>query len=180
MPSTPRNRRVPPKGNPDEQAQQQGQTTFQTARIPWSTLIITTGLTTVTGYLFLEGIRAVHRWAKARGEVDLAAANPEGLAATPPGRLPNGNFQLPLPEGAEQFQMSGPAHGGFARPQADPSTPLGQMQQQMQQQLHHERQATDARLQRLEHMMAPFQQAPANQPAHPPQGQPPPQYGRAG
>lgn len=152
---SPRNRRVPPRGNPDEQQQAAGaQTTVQTGTIPWKTLVFTTAITTVSGYVFLEIIRAVHRGIKERREEKIAAANPEQQrppANDAPGRLDNGTFQLPLPQGAAPAQMSGPPHVGFARPTlVDVNNPVGALQHQMQQQA----QATDARLRRIEDLLA--------------------------
>jgi hypothetical protein len=120
-------------------------------------LVITTGITTVTGYLFLEAIRTVHRTLSRRREEKVAAANP-GLAAgqfdaqapQAAGSLPNGSFQLPLPNGANPVDVAGPAQVGFAQPRlVDVNNPLGQLQHQMQQQAA----ASDARFQRLENLL---------------------------
>lgn len=158
MPSTPRNRRVPPKGNPGNGPDQSATTVVQSAQIPWTTLIVTTGITTISGYLFLEAIRATHRWFKAKREIPgLTTQNPEHtLAAGPPGTLPTGTFQLPMPDGAQPSPVAGPSHLGFAHPhypgqrQQQPQNPLGQLQHQMVQ----AQRATDARLRRIEQMIA--------------------------
>lgn len=125
---------------------------MQTNVIPWKALIITTAITTVSGYVFLELIRTAHRAIKHRREEAIAAAsNPPEPKTAPPGRLQDGTFQLPLPDGAMPMQMSGPAHGGFARPNlVDVNNPMGAIQHQMQQQAR----ATDARLRRIEQMLA--------------------------
>jgi hypothetical protein len=146
---SPRNRRVPPRGNPDEteQKQQFHTGTPPLAAIPWKLLIITTGVTTITGYLFLEGIRALHGLVKRRSASIASSKNPEeSQEQRPPGALPNGAFQLPLPHGAEQTDLVGPAHGGFAIPRlTDVTTPIGRLQ--------HDQTQTDARLQRIENLL---------------------------
>lgn len=177
MTTSQRNRRVPPRGNPDEGQQQQHFTgsQVQSGTIPWKLLIITTGVTTVTGYVILEGIRGLHRHFTRRREEKLSEANPE-IEAEPPGRLDNGNFQLPVPEGAMPAPMSGPAHGGFASPQAPPhpghaqgrapahqpapfvdvNNPMGALQHQFQQ----HQAVTDQRFHRLEQLLIQSQQQP--------------------
>ena len=148
-----RNRRVPPRGNPDEGEQQQFTTASpQTATIPWTTLIITTGLTTITGYVFLETIRGVHRYFKGRREEKLAALNPHP-PEQPPGSLPNGSFQLPVPDGTRVPDLSGTGHGGFATiqraPLTDVSTPLGQVRHEVRQYQTH----VDSRFDRIERLL---------------------------
>lgn len=153
-----RNRRVPPRGNPDETQQQQASTgtttTFTTQVIPWRTLLITTGFSTVVGYIFLEVIRAAHGYVRRRREADILTTNPP--ARTTPGRLENGIFQLPTPEGVVHTPMSGPGFAGFARPQpqaqpqlVDVNNPMGAFQHQLAQMQRH----TDQRFQRLEQML---------------------------
>lgn len=148
-----RNRHVPPKGNPDEGQQQQSHTaTPPIAAIPWRMLIITTGVTTVTGYLFLEGIRSLHRYLRSRGEAIASSANPpHAQEQIPPGSLPSGAFQLPLPDGELAADLSGPPHGGFGSPRlSDVSTPIGRLQHDVS--LHQRN--MDARLARIERMLS--------------------------
>jgi hypothetical protein len=115
----PRNRRVPPRPNPEpaEAAKQPGYTQ-QVAQIPWLTLVLTTGLTTLTGYAFIELAKGAHRALKRRREEKtdaiLTDANPPTKLPAP-GVKPNGTFALPMP-GGRDGRMTVPAHVGFAAP----------------------------------------------------------------
>lgn len=154
---THRNRRVPPRSNPgEEQAPPQPQAA---PVIPWKLLVITTGITTVSGYLFLELIRSAHRAISRKREEKIASANPALMAGQadapvpvqPPGPLPNGNFQLPLPDGTNPMDVAGPGQMGFGqpRPLVDVNNPMGQLQHQV----HQQAAATDARLNRIENLL---------------------------
>jgi hypothetical protein len=147
-----RNRRVPPKGNPGEPGtqQQQFQTGQPVATIPWKTLILTTGITTLTGYVMLELLRGVHRYVKRRSETIAGAKNPKPEDERPPGALPNGTFQLPLPDGTQPTDFAGPPHAGFGSPRlADVNNPVGRLQHELHQYQHQ----MDARFNRIEQML---------------------------
>ena len=152
-----RNRRVPPRSNPGQEQQQQAQAPPPVATIPWKLLVVSTGITTIFGYVFLEGIRMVHRGIARRREDRMAAATP-GLSAgqadamppPAPGSLANGSFQLPLPSGANPVDVAGPPQVGFGQPRlVDVNNPLGQLQHQMQQQAA----VSDARFNRIESLL---------------------------
>jgi len=151
-----RNRRVPPKGNPGEQ-QQQGQQfyTGQQMAIPWKTLVLTTGITTLTGYVMLEVLRGLHRYFKHRSLGHVGAMNPQpqggGQDERHPGALPDGSFQLPIPQGTTQPSFSETPHGGFAAPQlVDVNNPVGRLQHDFGQY----QSEINARLSRIEHAMS--------------------------
>lgn len=147
-----RNRRVPPKGNPGEPTAGQQFYTGQpmTAQIPWRTLILTTGITTLTGYVMLEILRSAHRYVKNRHLAIAGAKNPKAGEEARPGALPNGTFQLPLPDGTAPVEFSGPPHGGFAAPQlVDVNSPIGRLQHD----LHRYQGQIDARFNRIEQML---------------------------
>lgn len=157
---THRNRRVPPRKNPGEEQQAPPPAAPVAAVIPWKLLVITTGITTVTGYVILELVRGAHRSLARRREEKIASANPGLMAGQadapqpvqPPGSLPNGNFQLPLPEGFDPMDVAGPGQVGFGQPRqlVDVNNPMGQLQHQLNQQA----QATDARLLRIENLLS--------------------------
>lgn len=164
MPTTERRRRVPPRGNPEGEAPPQPGYTQQVARIPWLTLILTTGLTTLTGYAFIELAKGAHRAIKRRRE-DKAAAilsetNPPRKELPAPGVKPDGTFHLPVP-GAEYEPGTVPSHVGFgapgpvpaspyAHPLTDVSTPTGQLRHEVKSLQYN----VDGRLARIEAMLA--------------------------
>lgn len=118
----------------------------------WGSLILFAMLTSGVGLLTAEGLRALFGWVKSRRK-GIEAYDPPARA-NPPGRLENGNFQLPLPDGVQPQPISGPAYTGFGRPQlVDVNNPMGILQHQMQQQ-HQQMQQQDYRLARMEAMLA--------------------------
>lgn len=162
----PPRRRVPPKGNPGEQPTAAPSSSFVTAPPSgWGSLILFAMLTSGVGLLTAEGLRALFGWVKSRRKAPADYDNP--ARAIPPGRLENGSFQLPLPDGVRPQPISGPAHVGFARPQlVNVNDPMGMLQHQLQQQnaqmqqlimqnqqYQQAAQQQDYRLQRMESML---------------------------
>lgn len=92
-------RRAPPR-NPDPQVPQTYAPATAVA-IPWGQIILTTAITTVTGYVVIEVIRMLHqsvvrrRHAKADADLAAAASRP---ALPNAGLQPNGSFVMPRPE----------------------------------------------------------------------------------
>jgi hypothetical protein len=171
MPTNPRRRRVPPRGNPEPEAQASPTYGQQVAQIPWLTLVLTTGVTTLAGYAFIEMAKAGHRAIKRRREAEheaiLAEKNPPKPQLPPPGVKPNGTFSLPMPGDAGQGRMTVPPHVGFAapgpggfqempmsaesrNPLTDVSTPGGQLRHEFKTLQHN----VDGRLQRIEALLA--------------------------
>lgn len=152
----PFHRRVPPRGNPNGEHTTVPPNGAQAgATLSIRNMLIFAALTSGVGFLTVEGLRAIFGWYRGRRERTANAFVAEQARMSPPGRLDNGNFQLPLPDGTPPYQMSGPPHVGFARPQIvpDQSNPLGQLQHYMQQ--------TDYRFQRMENLMAQMMRTPA-------------------
>ena len=171
MSTNPRSRRVPPRANPEPAAPPQPTYGQQVAQIPWLTLILTTGVTTLAGYTFIELAKGAHRAIKRRREQEheaiLAEKNPPKPQLPPPGMKPNGTFGLPMPGDAGGGRMTVPAHAGFAapipggfqempmatehrNPLTDVSTPNGQLRHEFKSLQHN----VDGRLARIEQMLA--------------------------
>lgn len=110
-------RRVPPRGNPDEPAQPQMTFGQQVSEVPWGVVILTTAVTTLAGYLTIEGIRALHAAVRRRRERELEDDNPPVARAQPQafyGARPDGSFLLPGPE--DMDHVVSPITTGFGQP----------------------------------------------------------------
>jgi hypothetical protein len=138
----------------------------QVAQIPWVTLVLTTGVTTLAGYAFIEMAKGVHRAVRRRREEEREEAikekNPPPKQLPPPGARPGGTFQLPMP-GTSELGIA-PRHSGFASPGhfgaapgsmpgghlTDVSTPVGELRHEFKSLQHN----VDHRLARIEAMLA--------------------------
>lgn len=166
------NRRPPPRRNPEpEVAANQAPIKTQVMQVPWVTLVVTTAITTLTGYAVLELIKYGHRAFQRRRQAEadaLTASNPKPAQLPAMGMRGDGTFSLPTP--AHSFA---PAESnvrpftGFAAPAPAPqapaqrpngghltdvSTPTGYIEHQvksMQQQQYE----INARMQQLEQLL---------------------------
>lgn len=152
----PPRRRVPPRGNPSEPTPTASPGFVTAPPSGWGSLILFAMLTSGVGLLTAEGLRALFGWVKSRRKAPADYDNP--ARAIPPGRLENGNFQLPLPDGVRPQPMSGPPHVGFARPQlVNVNDPMGLLQHQLAQQqaqMQQLAQQQDYRLTRIESLLS--------------------------
>lgn len=93
-----RRRRVPPRSNPDP-TPKEAPPGFrqQVSEVPWSIVILTTAVTTVAGYLTIEGIRSLHGAFRRRREAAALAENAKAIpeaAPLPVGIQSDGSFRL--------------------------------------------------------------------------------------
>lgn len=153
-----RRRRVPPRHQNPEAAPAPLPVVHQLAQIPWLTVIVTSGVTTLTGYAILELVRAAHRSIQRRREAkrdEIMASNPP-KPVTPPGVKPGGVFQLPEPGPSLETAASVMPYAGFAAPAANMPYPPQQAHPQqafavaMQAMAHN----FEDRMARLEEMVA--------------------------
>lgn len=102
-------RRAPPRGNPDPQVPQTYAQPTAVA-IPWGQIILTTAITTVTGYVVIELIRLLHqsvvRRRRAKADGDLTALAPASNVSM--GYQQNGSFVMPRPQHFGMGPMMGP------------------------------------------------------------------------